>query len=72
MRLLTIRDLSLSEALDRKAMRAINGGVLPGGCVDPWRVPTLPAIPMPTLPPLPQMPTGFPPPYWSGPALLAA
>ena len=67
MKSLTIRDLSLSQALDRKSMSAMNGGVMPGGCVDPLGVPPLPTLPMPTLP---QMPIGFPT-YWSGPILVA-
>ena len=58
MKRLTIADLSLTEELDRKAMSAINGGAMPGGCVDPFRVPTPPALPQ--VPTLPQIPNGFP------------
>jgi hypothetical protein len=54
MKSLMIEDLSLSQALDRKALSAVHGGVMPGGCVvNPFGLPPLPI--------LPQMPGGFPP-----------
>ena len=36
MKSLMIEDLSLSHALDRKAMAAVHGGISLGGCVPPY------------------------------------
>jgi hypothetical protein len=58
MKRLTIGDLSLTQELDREAMNVMKGGILPGGCVDPVGVPTLPALPQ--MPTLPQLPNGYP------------
>lgn len=55
MKSLMIEDLSLSHALDRKAMAAVHGGIAVGGCVPPYF-----PLELPKLPQLPQLPPYLP------------